>query len=102
MGSLFQPPDLSGVINSLLGESTASIERKNATSASDSDEARVIEGEVHFMVVPWSNSRGSERTKFEVSGCEYMLRCTSLYKTNSVCFKRRSPSGLLNTSAGFQ
>ena len=67
MGSLFYLPDLSGVPHSLLvNSSRASVGMRVASLASS--DAGVIEGEVHFMMVPWSNSGGSERTKFKVSG----------------------------------
>jgi hypothetical protein len=28
----------------------------------------VVEGEVHFMMVPWSNADTSERVKFKIMG----------------------------------
>jgi hypothetical protein len=66
--SLFYPPDFGGVSISLPEKNRAVSDVSDGAATASSDDAGVVEGEVHFMAVPWSNSGGSERAKFKVSG----------------------------------
>ena len=65
--SLFDIPGFDGLLPSRSEKSHTS-RNKSRVSSTTADEAGVIEGEVHFMMVPWSNAVDSERVKFKIMG----------------------------------
>jgi len=67
--SFFHSPDLNGGPSNLIGDNhNHRIRNKSRFSSTSSDDAGVVEGEVHFMMVPWSNADTSERVKFKIMG----------------------------------
>lgn len=65
--SLFYSPDLSRGVLTFKGEGHK-VRDDIRISSSASDDAGVVEGEVHFMMVPWSNTEASETVKFKIMG----------------------------------
>jgi len=65
--SLFYSPVLSRSVSTFKGEGHK-VRDEIPISSAASDDAGVVEGEVHFMMVPWSNTEASERVKFKIMG----------------------------------